>query len=395
MQTQQVRPLSPDIYSVPFVLLCASSFLFSASFSMMLPELPKYLTSLGGADYKGWIIALFTLTAGISRPFSGKLADTIGRVRVMAFGSLVCFACGFLYPVLTTVSGFLWLRLMHGFSTGFKPTGTAAYVADIVPENRRGEAMGIQGISGSIGMSLGPVLGSFLTDYFSINTMFYASSVLALLSILILLGMKETLPDRQAFQPGLLLIKPDEWFEPAVWLPFLVMFLLSFSSGVIITVVPDLCEFVGLPNKGLFFTVYTASSLLIRLVAGRISDRYGRQPILRVSAWVMVVGMAWIGFSGSVWWLVAGALIFGISWGINTPTLNAWAIDLSHPDHRGKAIATVSIGLEFGIMAGAFVSAALYQNQPDRFAAAFLSASVCAALAFFIMQFQRKPRILG
>ena len=67
---------------------------------MLIPELPAYLSAMGGANYKGLIIALFTLTAGLSRPFSGKLTDTIGRVPVMAVGSLVCFVCGFLYPVL-------------------------------------------------------------------------------------------------------------------------------------------------------------------------------------------------------------------------------------------------------------------------------------------------------
>ena len=106
----------------------------------MIPELPAYLTGLGGAEYKGLIIALFTLMAGISRPFSGKLTDKVGRVPVMIFGSLVCVICSLLYPVLTSVSGFLLLRFFHGFSTGFKPTATSAYAADVVHESRRGEA---------------------------------------------------------------------------------------------------------------------------------------------------------------------------------------------------------------------------------------------------------------
>ncbi len=356
---------------------------------MMLPELPKYLTSLGGADYKGWIIALFTLTAGISRPFSGKLTDTIGRVRIMAFGSLVCFLCGFLYPLLTTVTGFLWLRLIHGFSTGFKPTGTAAYIADIVPENRRGEAMGIHGISGSIGMSMGPVLGSFLTDSYSINIMFYTSSVFALLSILILAGMKETLPNPQRFELSMLKIKQDEVFESNVWLPFAVMFLVSYATGVIITVVPDLSDYLGLKNKGLFFSFYTASSLLIRIIAGKISDRHGRSPVLRISSLILVISMVWIGFSQDVTWLMIGAVIYGVSWGINTPTLNAWAVDLCSEFNRGKAIATVSIGLEFGIMIGAWLSAILYDNKIDRIGWAFWSAAVCGAIAFVLMQNQK------
>jgi len=61
---------------------------------MIIPELPAYLTSLGGGEYKGLIISVFTLTAAISRPFSGKLADTIGRIPVMVIGAGVCFIVG-------------------------------------------------------------------------------------------------------------------------------------------------------------------------------------------------------------------------------------------------------------------------------------------------------------
>lgn len=171
-------------------MLCTSSMLFSASFNMLIPELPDYLSSLGGAEYKGLIIALFTLTAGISRPFSGKLTDTVGRIPVMIVGSAVCVVCGFLYPILSSISGFLFLRLLHGFSTGFKPTATAAYIADIVPRERWGEALGMHGLAFSMGMAIGPAIGSFLTQLYSINFLFYASSAMALVSIVIVLHLK-------------------------------------------------------------------------------------------------------------------------------------------------------------------------------------------------------------
>ena len=92
---------------------------------MMIPELPNYLDKMGGGDYKGWIIALFTLTAGLSRPFSGKLTDTIGRLPVMYVGTIACVVCSALYPVFHFVTGFMILRFFHGFSTGFKPTAPA------------------------------------------------------------------------------------------------------------------------------------------------------------------------------------------------------------------------------------------------------------------------------
>src|SRR6478752_683521 len=186
-------PVSKDtpFFNLQFGLLCVSNFLFASSFTMMIPELPGYLTSLGGADYKGYIIALFTLMAGISRPFSGKLTDTVGRVPVMIFGSLVCVVCSLLYPVLTTVSGFLLLRFLHGFSTGFKPTATSAYGSDVVHPSRRAEALGALAMGYTVGQSLGPVIGSYLVNHFSYNAMFYVSSAFAMGSVAILYNIKE------------------------------------------------------------------------------------------------------------------------------------------------------------------------------------------------------------
>src|ERR1043165_3368054 len=151
--------VSSKVYSTQFWLLCASSLLFYASFNMIIPQLPFFLTSLGGADYKGLIISLFTVTAMLSRPFSGKLADRIGRKPVIIFGAAVCFVCSIIYPFMTTVFGFLLLRLFHGFSTGFTPTGQSAYLSDIIPADRRGEAMGLLGTAGSVGSAAGPPLG--------------------------------------------------------------------------------------------------------------------------------------------------------------------------------------------------------------------------------------------
>lgn len=357
---------------------------------MLIPELPAYLTSLGGADYKGYIISLFTLTAGLSRPFSGRLTDTVGRVPVMAFGSLVCFVCGFLYPVVgfagvNGIAALLLLRLVHGFSTGFKPTGTSAYVADIVPDERRGEAMGVLGLSGSIGMAFGPALGSWLTDEFGLNPLFYTSSTLALLSIIILLNMKETLPDRVPFRWSLLRISRRDVFEPAVLAPSFVTFLNSFSFGAVITLAPDFSQALNVGNKGLFFTVFTISSLAIRFLAGKVSDQYGRRPILRIASLIITVAMLLLAFSSSVFLFLLAAVVFGISMGMYSPTAQAWTVDLSHSGNRGRALATMYIALEAGIGLGAYLSAYLYDNKNDRFPLAFMVIAAFSLLSFLYL----------
>lgn len=345
---------------------------------MMIPELPDYLTAMGGQAHIGLIIALFTFTAGLSRPFSGKLTDTIGRVPVMAFGSLVCCVASLFYPFVHVVWGFLLLRFLHGFSTGTKPTATAAYVADIIPENRRGEAAGMLGIFTATGMSLGPAIGSYLTMSMGINPMFFVSSAFALLSILILLNMKETLVQKERFRLSMLKISRSDLFEPRVLNVFLVMFAVSFSSGVILTLIPDVSKTLGIHNKGLFFTVYTIASLVIRVFASKSSDVYGRVPVMIVSSILLAVGMGILGVSQSVWSFWTAAILFGLSWGLNTPTLTAWTIDLSHPDYRGRALATMYIALEAGIGVGAWWSGWWYGGKFANIPVAFYVSSVLA-----------------
>jgi MFS family permease len=366
------------IYNLQFGLVCFSSLLFSASFNMLIPELPEYLSSIGGAEYKGLIIALFTLTAGISRPFSGRLTDTFGRVPVMAIGSLVCFVCGFLYPVLSTVSGFLFLRLIHGFSTGFKPTATAAFVADIVPRERWGEALGLHGISFSTGMAIGPAIGSAIKLQFSMDALFYMSSFLAFLSIAILMNMKETLKEKNPFRFSMLMISRKDIFAMEV-LPAAVVTLLSyFSYGVILTLIPDWSQHHGIVNKGTFFVVFTLASLVIRFASGKASDRYGRTIVMNIGLILNIFAMVLIGLAEFSTILLIGAAFYGVGNGILSPALNAWTADMSHPEFRGKAMSTMYIALEAGIGMGALLAGWYFQDIIENipivmFSAAFLS----------------------
>jgi len=377
----------PSIYTTQFWLLCFSNFLFSASFQMMIPELPDYLESLGGKEYIGYIIALFTLTAGLSRPFSGKLTDTIGRVPIMAFGSIVCFVCSGFYPFVHTVFGFLLLRFLHGFSTGTKPTATAAYVADIIPEARRGEAQGMLGIFTATGMSIGPTIGSYLATFTTINVMFYTSSAFALGSILILLNMKETLSkiNKQPFSLKLFKIGWVDIFEPRVLPAFVVMLLLCFSSGVILTLVANQTKLLGMTNKGLFFTISTIASLVVRFLFSKSSDKYGRIPVLIISAFLMVISMLMFALVNSVWVFVLASILFGFSWGFNTPTLMAWTVDLSHKNYRGRALATTYIALEAGIGIGALFAGYLYKGRVENMAISYYLSAFLAFLALIYL----------
>ncbi|MBS4073012.1 MAG: MFS transporter [Algoriphagus sp.] len=384
--------LLPSFFTLNFFLLCMSSFLFFSSFNMIIPELPAYLTSLGGEDYKGLIIALFTLSAGLSRPFSGKLADKVGRIPVMMFGASVCFVVGLLYPLLSFVGGFLFLRFAHGFSAGFTPTGASAYVADIVPFQKRGEAMGIQSLFGSLGMAAGPAIGGWIASIWPIEILFYCAAFTAIFSILILTRLKETLEEKESLRLSLFKLDRTEIIEKRVLLPSIILFLSVFSFGVVLTIVPDLSAHLGIKNKGLFFAVFTLSSLGIRLLAGRTSDRHGRVAVMRVASAVMVLAMCSVAFAESKAVLLGSGVLFGAAVGMYSPTTTAWVVDRSLDRFRGRALATMYIFLESGIGVGAVVSGWLYANNPENFRLVFLSSGSIAFLGFLILIFIKRDR---
>jgi len=373
------------IYTLNFWLLCASSFLFFGSFSMILPELPDYLASLKGQEYLGLVVSLFTLSAAVSRPFSGKLTDKWGRIPVMFIGASISGLAALIYPLTSTVFGFLSIRLLHGFSAGFKPTGTSAYVADIIPAKRRGEALGILSMFGTIGMASAPILGSWIFLVYDINTLFYCSSVFSIGSVLILFGMKETLKTKEPFKLALLKIGKTDLYEPAVIPPSLIMVLTTFSFGTVITLSPDFSGFLGIQNKGLFFSFFTGSSLLVRFLGGKLSDHFGRVLILRYSTMCLCISMIIIGFATDATTYFAGAFLFGIGYGLNSPTLFAWAIDLSPEKSIGRGISTLFIFLEIGIGMGSLISGSFYQGFNTRFPWLFMISAFFSFIAFIIV----------
>jgi MFS family permease len=373
------------IYTLNFWLLCASSFLFFSSFSMILPELPDYLASLKGQEYLGLIVSLFTLSAAISRPFSGKLTDRWGRIPVMVVGATISGLAALIYPLTTTVFGFLLIRLLHGFSAGFKPTGTSAYVADIIPVHRRGEALGMLSMFGTIGMASAPILGSWIFFNYDINTLFYCSSLFSIGSVAILFGMKETLITKEPFKLSLLKIKREDLYESSVLPPSVIMILTTFSFGTIITLSPNFSGFLGIENRGLFFSFFTGSSLLVRIIGGKLSDKYGRIAVLRFSTFWLFISMIVIGFSNNTTTYFVGAFMFGIGYGLNSPTLFAWAIDLSPVKNIGRGISTLFIFLEVGIGLGALITGSLYQGVNERFPFLFVGSGLFSLLAFLLL----------
>lgn len=364
------------------------------SFNLIIPELNDFITALGGIEYKGLIITLFTLSAAISRPFSGKLSDTIGRKSTMYIGITVSTVVTFLYPLCGSVLFFLTLRFFHGFSTGFLPTGATALVTDILPANQRGQGMGVFGTATSLGIGIGQFLGTPITQLIGVNGLFLVSGMLAIIAGLMILTVKETLENPTIFSPVLLRIKKTEIIERNVIPAGIVMILTATCSGIIFVLSPDMSEYLNISNKGWFFFFYVISTIGIRLFTGKISDKYGRRETLIVGCLVLCTSMVMVGFSQSMFSFTLGAVVFGIATGINSPTLFAWMADLSPAHRRGISAGTLFIALEVGIMFGAtstlFMYESTFKSVPQTFAVGATFSILALLYLLWHLKYRRK-----
>ena len=358
-------------YSTQFWLLCLSTLLFFFSFSVLIPELPDYITSLGGESYKGATIGLFTIAAGLSRPLSGRLADSIGRLPVMIFGGVVCVIMALLYPIFTLVLGFLILRFFHGLSTGFMPTGTVAYLSDIIPSDRRGEAMGLVGIMNNIGLMAGNASSSLIKNVIGMNKLFWLSGVVAFVSVAIIFRMKETLPSPEKLNSKHFKIGWSDIWDKRAKEPALVMLMTVMLFGTIITLIPDYSKGLGIMNKGLFISIMTVATVITRFTTSKLSDIKGSIHSCKIGTSFWFLSALLLSYPNLNTFYVA-AVFCGIASGINSPALFAWAVDVANGVRSGRAMATLFITLEAGITLGAFISAAIYGNEFTNFTFVFL-----------------------
>jgi MFS family permease len=352
-------------YSKAFWVLCVHMLLFFISFNLIIPESLNYLRSLGGEDYLWMILGLWTIAAAIARPFSGKIADNFGRKKTMLIGVTVSIIVSFLYPVFSSVTAFLVLRFLHGFSTGFQPTGATALVGDLIPPHKRGEAMGIFSMMISIGFGLGNYFSTFIFNAYKMDGIFIASGILGVIAFSLAMMIDEPKKPKQKITFDNAFPKLNEIIAPEVLHPTMIMFITATMAGLYYVIVPDFSEFLGIAGKGDFWLYFTATSLFMRFIAGKAADKYGFRLNIIVGLSVEIISGLVCAYSTTPTMFFTGAAIFGIGGGMMTPAVFAWTTNLANPVFKGRGLSTMFIALEIGIALGNFFGQSIFDYKKN------------------------------
>ena len=175
--------------------------------------------------------------------------------------------------------------------------------------------------------------------------------------------------------------------------PLLVIFITVFIDlvgfGIVIPVLPFFAEgtkFGATPREvGLLFASYSVMQLIFAPVLGRLSDKYGRRPVLLISLIGTSLGFLILGFATTLWMLFLGRIIDGISGG-NISTAQAYIADVTTKENRAKGMGLIGAAFGLGFVFGPAIGGVLSRwgiNVPFLFAGTLAFAN--AILLYFVL----------
>ena len=157
-----------------------------SSINIALPSIGRELKM--DAVLLGWVATSYILaSATLLLPF-GRLADIRGRKRIFIYGIITYTIASLLLSFVPSASALISLRVVQGVGSAMIFSTGIAIVTSVFPAGERGKALGITAAMTYLGLSLGPVLGGILTQYFGWRSIFLAMVPLGATTVALLLA---------------------------------------------------------------------------------------------------------------------------------------------------------------------------------------------------------------
>lgn len=369
------RKAQDRIWTRDFALLWVTTFASYASVYLLLPTLPGYLTGLGGGEaHIGLLFGIFSATALLVRPFAGRLSDQAGcRASVLAGTALMCVAT-FGYRFTGSIPAVMALRVVNGLGWGGLTAAATTLAGNLAPPARRGEALGVFGMAGSLALASSPAIGLRIAAAVGYPPLFLLAGTMAGLAVALTALIREP---RAPAEPRPAGSPPESMLDrfvsrPALG-PALVLFCHSATYGAVVSFVPLLATRRGIGDSGAFFAVYAVTLFLLRSVAGRVFDRYGPGTAIVPGLVVATVAMLLLAGAASPALLLTAAPVYAVAVAFVQPPSLAWAAGRTPRHQRGVGMATMIAAQDLGISLGSTVWGVI--GQAAGLGALFVSAA--------------------
>lgn len=202
-------------------------------------------------------------------------------------------------------------------------------------------------------------------------------------------------------------VSGDRFFTPPLIIIFVTVFIDLIGFGMVIPILPFYAEtspFNATPFEiGFLFAVYSLMQFFFSPILGKLSDRYGRRPILFISILGSAVGYFVIGLANTLFLVFLGRIIGGIT-GANISTAQAYIADVTTRENRAKGMGLFGATFGLGFILGPAIAGILskYGVHVPFYCAALLSLVNAIALYFVLpeslsaeLRSSRKPEKKG
>jgi MFS family permease len=360
---KEVRKIPAKLFT-----LMITAFVDMVGLLMIIPLLPFYVKSLGGAGINvlglhlgvgtlsGIIVAAFTVAQLLSAPMWGRFSDRVGRRPTLI---IALTAAGISYLIFGFASSLLVLflsRIVQGAGGGTVGV-IQAYVADSTDPKDRARALGWLSATTNLGVALGPVLGSFAITLGKRDLMPGAATLqmgrampgilaagLCLLNIIFAAryltesrvhAITGEVPRKSRQAAWQIMSRSSEPSSRLIWIYAIAIGAFQGSFSVLALFLNARFE-VTEQTIGYFFMYTGAISVFARvLLLGRMVDWLGEAKLSRLGLVLLAAGVVGMPLSRNLWMLAIAVALIPLGTAFTFPCVTALLSRIVKPGERG------------------------------------------------------------
>lgn len=394
----------------PFTALCTVGFFARLSYALARsPVLPLFALYLGaGPEAIGFAVGISTVTGIFFKLPSGALSDVIGRKRTMLIGLVVFAVMPFTYLFIRDYQLLIVIRFIHGLATAVYGPVSMAVVADVAGA-RKGELLSLFSSVTIIGNLLGAPLGGFILhrapgvpspSIGDFQAAYLISGFAGLMSLILAIGvLRGEGPSekhnglKEAYRKFISGIK-EVMSDRRVLVTSGMEGLQNLTVGALEAFLPIYAVKVAGLNEfqaGMLWGIQVGVIILSKPVMGKISDRYGRKPLITVGMILCAASFGAIPLFQSFYTLMIAAIIFGLGESFVTSSSAALVADICKEKHFGTAMGTFGTIFDVGHASGPIVAGFLLAKFDYLPSFLMMSSLLVMAVPLFIISVRVSP----
>jgi MFS family permease len=365
----------PRLISRVLVLVFVADFVALTSLYLVLAVVPLYATSIGLGGAAGAASAAIMLSSMVTELAAPRLMARYGYRVTFAVSLLLLGVPALAMTMASSLGAIMMAGALHGLGFGLMVVAAGSLVSEVIPAERRGEALGVYGAAIVLPGVVGLPLGVWLAANAGPSAVFVTAAVFALSGLLVV----PFLPGRTAAIEA-----PVGIFaalrNPALARPSLVFFATTVAAGIVVGFLPLA---VGASSNVATAALLTQSlcATVARWLAGRYGDKHGASKLLIPGLVVAATGILALFFIATPLAVIGGMVLFGAGFGVVQNASLAIMLERVSTSEYSTVNAVWSVAYDsgWGLGAAAFGAAAIHTGFPVGFA--FTGALMLAALS--------------